>query len=82
VFVFGMDVQQAIDAARVRHLGGTRIMLEAPVGAAVRARLQAMGHVVTTESGATYGGGQAIIKLPRGWVAGSDPRKDGHAAGH
>ena len=28
------------------------------------------------------GGAQAIMKLERGWAAGSDPRKDGMAAGH
>jgi gamma-glutamyltranspeptidase len=27
------------------------------------------------------GGAQVIIRLPRGYVAASDPRKDGEAAG-
>ena len=82
LLVFGMDIQQAIDAARFRHLDGTRVMMEWPIADSVRARLKALGHDVTTQSGASYGGGQAIIKLPKGWVAGSDPRKDGHAAGY
>ncbi len=29
-----------------------------------------------------FGGAQAIMRLDRGWAAGSDPRKDGMAAGH
>ena len=29
-----------------------------------------------------FGGAQAVMRLGRGWAAGSDPRKDGMAAGH
>ena len=36
-FVFGMDLQAAIDAPRFRHLDGQRVALEAPIGDAVRA---------------------------------------------
>jgi gamma-glutamyltranspeptidase / glutathione hydrolase len=82
LFVFGMEIQPAIDAARFRHLDGVRVMLEAPVADSVRAALTALGHEITRERGSSFGGSQAIIKLPRGYVAGSDPRKDGHAAGH
>ena len=45
-------------------------------------QLKAMGHEVTIAQSASFGGSQAIIKLPKGYVAGSDPRKDGHAAGY
>ena len=82
LLVFGMDVQQAMDAARFRHLDGLRVMLEAPVSDSVRAQLKALGHDIVVERGSSFGGSQAIIKLPRGYVAGSDPRKDGHAAGY
>jgi gamma-glutamyltranspeptidase/glutathione hydrolase len=78
---FGMDLQDAIDAPRVSHSGGLRITLEAPIGDDVRAALAAMGHEVGTGGRLTYGGAQAVMKLVRGWAAGSDPRKDGHAAG-
>ena len=78
---FGMDLQTAIDAPRVAHAGGLRITLEAPIGDAVRAKLTAMGHQVGDAGRLSYGGAQAVMKLVRGWAAGSDPRKDGHAAG-
>jgi gamma-glutamyltranspeptidase/glutathione hydrolase len=82
LLVFGMDIQQAIDAPRFRHLSGRTVALESPISAEVRARLSALGHNISTDSSTTFGGAQAIIRLPRGWVAGSDPRKDGMAAGH
>jgi gamma-glutamyltranspeptidase/glutathione hydrolase len=41
-----------------------------------------MGHELRDPVGVAFGGGQAILKLARGWAAGSDPRKDGMAAGH
>jgi gamma-glutamyltranspeptidase/glutathione hydrolase len=80
LLVFGMDLQEAIDAPRVRHMGGTRIVLEAPVPDDVRLRLWELGHTIS--SGGSFGGAQAVLRLPRGWAAGSDPRKDGMAAGH
>jgi len=82
MFVFGMDVQQAIDAARFRHLEGMKVMLEAPITDSVRAALTAMGHVVSEGPSGSMGGSQAIIRLERGYAAGSDPRKDGMAVGY
>jgi gamma-glutamyltranspeptidase / glutathione hydrolase len=82
MLVFGMDVQQAIDAPRFRHLDGLRVAIESPVGDDVRAALRALGHDVVSEGGVSFGGAQAVLRLPRGWAAGSDPRKDGHAGGH
>jgi gamma-glutamyltranspeptidase/glutathione hydrolase len=79
---FGLELQPAIDAARFRHLDGTRVALEAPIGDSVREALGGMGHTVVDERGVTFGGAQAIIRLPRGYAAGSDPRKDGYAAGY
>lgn len=81
-FVFGMDLQQAIDAARFRHLEGQRVAIEAPVGDEVRAALAAMGHVLIDEGPVSFGGAQAIVRLPKGYAAGSDPRKDGMAVGY
>ena len=82
MFVFGMDVQQAIDAARFRHLDGLRVAIESPVGDDVRAALNALGHNIVDERPISFGGAQAIIRLARGYSAGSDPRKDGMAIGY
>ncbi len=82
IMVFGMDIQQSIDAARFRHMNAMRVALESPIGPEVRAALEAMGHELIDESGVAFGGAQGVIKLERGWAAGSDPRKDGMAVGH
>lgn len=82
LLVFGMDVQQAIDAARFRHLNGMNVALETPITDGVRNALKQMGHVITDERQTQFGGAQAIIRLPKGWVGGSDPRKDGMAVGY
>lgn len=81
-FVFGMDLQQAIDAPRFRHLDGQRVAIETPVGDGVRAALTAMGHLLVDERPVSFGGAQAIVRLSRGYAAGSDPRKDGMAVGY
>jgi gamma-glutamyltranspeptidase/glutathione hydrolase len=81
-FVFGMDIQSAIDAPRFRHYNGFRVALETPITDAVRTGLTAMGHVLIDQPAIAFGGAQAIIRLPRGYSAGSDPRKDGLAIGY
>jgi gamma-glutamyltranspeptidase/glutathione hydrolase len=81
-FVFGMDVQAAIDAPRFRHYDGFRVALETPITDAVRDGLKGMGHVLIEQPPVAFGGAQAIIRLPKGYAAGSDPRKDGMAVGY
>jgi gamma-glutamyltranspeptidase/glutathione hydrolase len=81
-FVFGMDLQSAIDAPRFRHYDGLRVALEAPVTDSVRDALKAMGHVIIDQLPIAFGGAQAIVRLPKGYGAGSDPRKDGMAVGY
>jgi gamma-glutamyltranspeptidase/glutathione hydrolase len=80
--LFGMDLQQSIDAARFRHLEGLRVAIETPVTDAVRSALSGMGHQLVDERPVSFGGAQAILRLPKGWAAGSDPRKDGMAVGY
>jgi len=78
---FGMHVQEAGDAARMRHTG-QELALESGIGADVRKALQAKGHRVVDGRG-LMGGYQAIFIDPRTGVllGGSDPRKDGLAIG-
>ena len=80
--VFGMDVQAAMDVARFRHESGVRVIVEPAMSDDAINGLKAMGHEVTLARFTSFGGSQAIIRLPHGYVAGSDPRKDGHAAGY
>ncbi len=82
LLVFGMDLQEAIDAARFRHQSGRLVGLEAPIGDLVRSQLRDLGHEVADLPASSAGGGQAIVRLARGYAAASDPRKDGMAAGH
>ena len=81
ILVFGMDLQDAIDAPRFRHLSGYSVAIEDPIRDDVRAGLEALGHELTVQGPGSFGGAQAIIKLDRWWAAASDPRKDGMAVG-
>jgi gamma-glutamyltranspeptidase/glutathione hydrolase len=91
---FGMNMQEAGDAARFRHSpdssagvaranGGT-IALEWGVADEVVAELERRGHAVRRAGGGAMGGYQAILINPfTGMLhGGSDPRKDGMAIGY
>jgi gamma-glutamyltranspeptidase / glutathione hydrolase len=84
LLVFHMGLQEAVDAPRWRHLGGLRVGLEPAFPDSVRRALAAKGHQIVDDSTmiGAYGGAQAIRRLPRGWEAASDPRKDGEAVGY
>jgi gamma-glutamyltranspeptidase/glutathione hydrolase len=77
----GLDPQAALDEPRWRVDDGGRIALEP--GLWRRAdELRARGHdVELAELQHPFGVGQAILRLDDAWVAGSDGRGDGHAAG-
>ena len=81
VVEFDMDPQEAIDAARFRHFNGTSVAVE-NIDDAMTASLDGLGHTLREWRGVAFGGGQMVLKLPKGWAAASDPRKDGMAAGH
>jgi gamma-glutamyltranspeptidase/glutathione hydrolase len=91
---FGMNLQEAGDAARVRHAGSSQptgevmhdggvLHLESEFSLATREKLQAMGHVLGPSDGG-FGGYQAIMLDARQGVyyGASEVRKDGQAAGY
>jgi gamma-glutamyltranspeptidase/glutathione hydrolase len=79
---FGMNVQEAGEAARFRH-SAAGLALESAIGADVRFALDSRGHRVISQVGA-FGGFQGILIDPKTAVlmGGSDPRKDGLAIGY
>ena len=78
---FGMNIQEAGEAPRFRD-SGNGLALESPFSADARAGLTSRGHRLITSNG-VWGGFQGILLDPKTKVmqAGSDPRKDGIAAG-
>ncbi|HET7035472.1 MAG TPA: gamma-glutamyltransferase, partial [Thermomicrobiaceae bacterium] len=82
LLVFGMNIQEAIEAPRYRFMGGRTIALEARVPEDVRAQLEAMGHEIQLlpELSWAVGGGQGTLRDPDSGVlmGGADPRRDGY----
>ena len=85
---FGQNPQAACDAPRWKVNHGLNIDLEHTMEPAVQAELAAMGHNIeaTNDSYMDFGSGQFIWRLSDerddGYVAASDSRRDGHAAGY
>ncbi len=79
---YGMDIQQALDAARFFLYGGV-LDVEVEIPVATRRGLADKGHEVV-ELDAPHGGGQGIVIDWENGVlhGGSDPRKDGCAMGY
>jgi hypothetical protein len=83
---FKMNLQEAIDAPRVRHLEGMEVYLENGISGKVASALQAKGHHLFKGDSPVnqVGGGQAIY-LDRNQnilLGASDRRKDGCALGY
>ena len=91
---FGMNLQEAGDAARVRHAGSSQptgttmtdggiVHLESTFSQETRKQLEALGHTLGPSNG-SFGGYQAIMWDERQGVyyGASEVRKDGQAAGY
>ncbi|HYE49754.1 MAG TPA: gamma-glutamyltransferase [Azospirillaceae bacterium] len=92
---FGMNVQEAGDAARWQHeskqeptggemTDGGELFLETGIDPAVRAELKRRGHTVIVKPGTHYGSYEAIQRDHANGVyrGGTEMRVDGHAAGY
>jgi gamma-glutamyltranspeptidase/glutathione hydrolase len=81
---FGMNIQEAGEAARMTH-GNNGLVVESAIAQPVRDALTARGHKVVSPAnpGGAFGGFQGIMLDSRTMVlmGGSDVRKDGLAIG-
>jgi gamma-glutamyltranspeptidase/glutathione hydrolase len=79
---FGMNVQEAGEAARCRH-SAEGVAVESAISSDARDGLIGRGHRVISTPG-VFGGFQGILIDPRtgALLGGSDPRKDGLAIGY
>ena len=92
---FDMDVQQALDAPRFRHWEDNQVSFENAVPESVVDALYDMGHAkqnpllntaqavfLGNNRGLLFGNGQAIVRMERGYMVGSDSRRDRGIAIH
>ncbi|ETX30927.1 gamma-glutamyltransferase family protein [Roseivivax isoporae] len=83
--LWGQDPQTAVDAPRWRFVSGRKVAVESALPRATCAALSDLGHEIDVEEpdrAFGFGGAQIIERLPGGgYMAGSDPRKDGQAVG-
>ena len=89
---FNMNLQEAGDAPRIRHVGSSQptgemmtdggyISLESGFSEDTRNRLLNMGHKLNYDKGG-FGGYQAIMIKDGVYYGASESRKDGHASGY
>ena len=89
---FDMNLQEAGDAPRIRHMGsseptgevmidGGYLTLESGFSTDVKQQLSKLGHTIKDEKGG-YGGYQAIMLIDDVYYGASESRKDGQASGY
>ncbi len=83
VLAYGMNPQAALDAPRWKVNGGMSVDLEGAAAPELRAGLAALGHELKSvaDTYMDFGAGQIVARFGDGYVAASDPRRDGQAAG-
>jgi len=80
-YAYGQNPQAVCDAPRWHVTERSEIALEAPYASAFGSELARRGHRLLRDAPTLiFGGAQIVRRMPRGYCAGSDPRKDGQAA--
>lgn len=81
---YRMNPQAILDAPRWKVNSGMSIDLESSASAELRKGLAELGHEIKSvaDSYMDFGAGQFILRTENGYVGGSDPRRDGYAAGY
>ncbi|MEV4411628.1 gamma-glutamyltransferase family protein [Catellatospora sp. NPDC049609] len=75
--------QEALTRPRWYWHAGRSVEVEPEFDPVLVEQLRSRGHEVTVaDDRGTFGMGQAIWRIPGGYVAGSEPRADGQAAGY
>lgn len=93
--LFDMNIQEAIDAPRFRHWEDNNASFESTIPESIVEDLRAMGHELQNpllataqriflgnNRGLLFGGAQAVMKLDKGYITGSDSRRNRAAAGY
>jgi gamma-glutamyltranspeptidase/glutathione hydrolase len=79
---YGQNPQAASDGPRFRWVQGLDVSVEGGFPAATLEELKRRGHrIVTVDDYNQFGCAQMIWKLEAGYLAASDPRRDGQAVG-
>ena len=77
-----MNAQAVLDAPRWKFIDGVALELEKTADAALRDGLAALGHDVSVPADSLgFGSGQFVVRCGDGYMAGSDPRRDGYPVG-
>ena len=82
IFENQQNPQAAIDAPRWRIMQGQQVNLEPGFKRETKMQLGELGHQVYNGHYFEFGGAQIIFKLEDGYLAATDPRKDGQAVGY
>jgi gamma-glutamyltranspeptidase / glutathione hydrolase len=79
---YDQNPQAACDGPRFRWVQGLDVSVEDRMSPQIVEGLKKLGHrIVTVDDYNQFGSCQAIWKLESGYLAASDPRRDGQAAG-
>ncbi len=79
---WGQNPQAALDAPRWRVINRREVWIESHLSPKLRDELERRGHLLKVAESGQFGGGQVIWRTADGgYIAASDSRKDGCAAG-